>query len=93
MPAGAHAAYWGAYAAAKAGLEAMVRSYAAEIANTQIRVNLVDPGPVRTALRARAFPGEDAAGLPAPEDVAQAFVALACAGEARSGEIVRLTPP
>ena len=93
VPAGAHAAYWGAYAAAKAGLEAMVRSYAAEIANTQIRVNLVDPGPVRTALRARAFPGEDAALLSAPESVAEAFVELACSAAAASGEIVRLTPP
>lgn len=92
VPEGAHAAYWGVYAAAKAGLEAMVRSYAAEIANTRIRVNLVDPGPVRTALRARAFPGEDAARLPAPEDVAQTFVELACSSEAQQGEIIRLTP-
>ena len=90
IPEGAHAAYWGPYAAAKAALEAMVRSYAAEIANTQIRVHLVDPGPVRTALRARAFPGEDPAGLQAPKDVAQAFVELACSATAASGEIIRL---
>ncbi|MCC7016756.1 MAG: SDR family NAD(P)-dependent oxidoreductase [Rhodospirillales bacterium] len=93
VPEGAHAAYWGPYAAAKAGLEAMVRSYAAEIANTKIRVNLVDPGPVRTQLRARAFPGEPLKHLRTPKEVAKAFVELACSAEAPSSEIVRLTPP
>ena len=93
VPEGAHAAYWGVYAAAKVGLEAMVRAYAAEVANTRMRVNLADPGPVRTALRARAFPGEDATKLPSPESVAEALVALVGPGETRSGEIVRLTPP
>jgi NAD(P)-dependent dehydrogenase (short-subunit alcohol dehydrogenase family) len=94
VPEGAHAAYWGVYAAAKAGLEAMARSYAAEVAHTKIRVHLADPGPVRTALRARAFPGEDASRLPSPESVAEAFVELACseaaAPTAASGGIVRL---
>lgn len=89
VPEGVHAAYWGVYAAAKAGLEAMVRAYAAEVSNTPMRVNLVDPGPVRTALRARAFPGEDAARLSAPEDVAPLFVELTLPDCARHGEIVR----
>lgn len=89
VPEGLHAAYWGVHAAAKAGLEAMVRSYAAEVSNTALRVNMVDPGPVRTALRARAFPGEDAARLQAPEDVAPLFVELALPSCARHGEIVR----
>lgn len=89
VPEGLHAAYWGVHAAAKAGLEAMVRSYAAEVSNTSLRVNMVDPGPVRTALRARAFPGEDAARLPSPEDVAPLFVELALPSCARHGEIVR----
>lgn len=89
VPEGLHAAYWGVHAAAKAGLEAMVRSYAAEVSNTSLRVNMVDPGPVRTALRARAFPGEDAARLPSPEDVAPLFVELALPACARHGEIVR----
>jgi NAD(P)-dependent dehydrogenase (short-subunit alcohol dehydrogenase family) len=52
-------AFWGAYAATKAGLEAMVRSWADEVDNTPIRALLVDPGPVRTSLRHQAFPGED----------------------------------
>ena len=51
-------AYWGPYAASKAGLEALVRSYAAELAHTPARVTLLDPGVTRTGLRQQAFPGE-----------------------------------
>src|SRR6202043_146756 len=51
--------YYGPYAVGKAGLEAMVRIYAGEIARTRVRANLVDPGIVRTRLRARIFPGEN----------------------------------
>jgi NAD(P)-dependent dehydrogenase (short-subunit alcohol dehydrogenase family) len=92
VPEGAHAAYWGPYAAAKAGLEAMVRAYAAEVAHARVRVHLADPGPTRTALRAKAFPGEAPSGLPKPKDAAEAIVALACAADApTSGEIVRLS--
>jgi NAD(P)-dependent dehydrogenase (short-subunit alcohol dehydrogenase family) len=80
-------AYWNAYAAAKAGLEALVRSYAAEMANTPIRANLVDPGPVHTRLRNNAFPGEDKAALRRPENVTDPFVAAASAGCTRNGEI------
>lgn len=91
VPEGAHAAYWGPYAAAKAGLEAMVRSYAAEVAHAKIRVHLVDPGPTRTALRAKAFPGEAPSGLPKPKAAAEAIVELACAADTPSGgEIIRL---
>ncbi|MBM3567102.1 MAG: SDR family oxidoreductase, partial [Alphaproteobacteria bacterium] len=89
VPEGLHAAYWGVYAAAKAGLEAMVRAYAAEVSNTAMRVNLVDPGPVRTALRARAFPGEDPNRWPAPDAVAPLFVELVLPGCTRHGETVR----
>ncbi len=81
-------AYWGAYAATKAALETLVRVYADEIANTKIRVNLVDPGRLRTALRARAYPGEKPESLPAPESATEAFVQLAEAGCTRHGEIV-----
>lgn len=90
VPEGMLAAYWGAYAAGKAALEALVRSYAAEIAHTALRVNLVDPGPMRTRLRERAFPGEDAATLAPPETVANAFVALIEPACRRHGETVRL---
>jgi NAD(P)-dependent dehydrogenase (short-subunit alcohol dehydrogenase family) len=70
-------AYWGAYAVSKAALEALVRTYAAEIASTAVRVNLVNPGPTRTGLRAQAFPGEDARALPPPEHVCNTMVRMA----------------
>ena len=70
-------AYWGPYAVSKAALEALVRTYADEVAKTAVRVNLVNPGPTRTKMRAQAFPGEDPATLKTPEDIAQTFVRLA----------------
>jgi NAD(P)-dependent dehydrogenase (short-subunit alcohol dehydrogenase family) len=70
-------AYWGPYAASKAGLEALVRTYAEEVANTPVRVNLVNPGPTRTKMRAQAFPGEDPATLKTAEDITATFVRLA----------------
>jgi NAD(P)-dependent dehydrogenase (short-subunit alcohol dehydrogenase family) len=83
--------YYGPYAVAKAGLEAMVRIYAGEIvARTAIRANLIDPGIVRTRLRAAIFPGEDPAGLPPPESVTDAFVDLAAPECTRNGDIVSL---
>jgi len=69
-------AYWGPYAVSKAALETLVNTYAAEIATTTVQACLFNPGPVRTAMRAKAFPGEDAALLPAPDDVAPAIVEL-----------------
>jgi NAD(P)-dependent dehydrogenase (short-subunit alcohol dehydrogenase family) len=91
VPEGMHAAYWGPYAAAKAGLEAMVRAYAAEVAHARVRVHLVDPGPTRTALRAKAFPSEAPSGLPKPKAAAEKIVELLCAADAPpSGEIIRL---
>jgi NAD(P)-dependent dehydrogenase (short-subunit alcohol dehydrogenase family) len=71
------AAYWGAYAASKAALEAMVAAWAAETGTTRLRVNLIDPGRVRTRMRARAYPGEDPQSLPAPADITDMFVRLA----------------
>jgi NAD(P)-dependent dehydrogenase (short-subunit alcohol dehydrogenase family) len=81
-------AYWGAYAATKAALETLVRVYADEIANTKIRANLLDPGRLRTALRARAYPGERPDSLPPPESVAAAFVDLAETACTRNGELI-----
>ena len=63
-------AYWAPYAASKAGLEALAKTYAQEVENAPVRVNLIDPGPVRTELRARAYPGENPGILTAPEAVA-----------------------
>jgi NAD(P)-dependent dehydrogenase (short-subunit alcohol dehydrogenase family) len=82
--------YYGPYAVAKAGLETLVRIYAGEIATTAVRVNLIEPGIVRTRLRARIFPGENAAGLPEPASVTEAFVALAVPGCIRNGDIVEV---
>lgn len=70
-------AFWGAYAASKAALEAMVASYAAEVANSGIKANAVDPGIVATRLRQQAFPGEDPSQLAQPDDVAAQFVEAA----------------
>jgi NAD(P)-dependent dehydrogenase (short-subunit alcohol dehydrogenase family) len=80
--------YYGPYAVAKAGLETLVRIYAGEVASTAVRVNLIEPGIVRTRLRARIFPGEDASVLPEPDSVTDAFLALAVAQCTRHGEIV-----
>ncbi|MDD9903667.1 MAG: SDR family NAD(P)-dependent oxidoreductase [Rhodospirillaceae bacterium] len=80
--------YWGPYAVGKAALEALVRTYAGEIAKTRVRANLIDPGSVRTALRAEAFPGEDPMKLAAPEDVTETFVTLAEPGYQENGTVV-----
>jgi NAD(P)-dependent dehydrogenase (short-subunit alcohol dehydrogenase family) len=61
----------------KAALEALVQTYAQEVASTPIRVNLVNPGPTRTRMRAKAYPGEDPNILKTPDDVAPIFVELA----------------
>lgn len=79
-------AYWGAYAASKAALDNMIMGYAREVAQSNIRVNLVNPGGTRSKMRAEAFPGEDPSTLPRPEDITEVFVALAEAGSTRNGE-------
>ncbi len=81
--------YWGAYAASKAALEAMVRTYSGELGKTNVRVNLLDPGVVRTRMRAEAMPGEDPMTLPHPDDIAGAFVDLAEPACTKNGEVVR----
>lgn len=70
------AAYWGAYAATKAGLEALVRCWADEMESTPIRAVLVDPGVMRTKMRAEAFPGEDPATLTDPSQIGPLIVEL-----------------
>lgn len=69
-------AFWGPYAASKAALETLTLSYAAEVQKTNIRVNIIDPGATATAMRAKAFPGEDPSTLPTPESIAPLFVQL-----------------
>ncbi len=70
-------AYWGAYAASKAAFEVLLDCYAQETRNiSKVRVALVSPGATRTAMRARAYPGEDPAMVKAPEVVAERIVSL-----------------
>ena len=80
--------YWGAYAISKAGLEMLVRSYAAENNWSNLRINLLDPGKVRTAMRATAFPGEDRTHLLSPESIVPLFVDLAAPDCTRNGELI-----
>ena len=80
--------YWGPYAVSKGALETLALTYAAETAKTAVRVNLINPGAVRTEMRALAMPGEDPTTLPAPEDIAPAFLDLAGPACTRHGEIV-----
>ena len=69
--------YWGAYAASKAALENLLDIYALEVANiTAIRTAIIDPGGTRTAMRAKAYPGENPESLKTPDSVAQAIVDL-----------------
>lgn len=70
-------AYWGSYAASKAAQEMLFECYALEVRNvSKIRVALVNPGATRTAMRARAYPGEDPHSVKPPEAVAQRLIAL-----------------
>jgi NAD(P)-dependent dehydrogenase (short-subunit alcohol dehydrogenase family) len=94
-------AYWGPYAASKAALDALVRSYAAESVTTNVRANLFAPGPTRTRMYLGAFPGIDPDTLPTPEEVAKAVVPLCTAACTESGKIydfrakkfLELSPP
>ncbi|NQZ14252.1 MAG: SDR family NAD(P)-dependent oxidoreductase [Alphaproteobacteria bacterium] len=83
-------AYWGAYSVSKAGVEALANVYAEETANTNVRVNVIDPGSVRTEMRKSAKPGEDPMSLPAPDDIVGEFLNLAATDLTKHGEIVRL---
>jgi NAD(P)-dependent dehydrogenase (short-subunit alcohol dehydrogenase family) len=70
-------AFWGSYAATKAGLEALVRCWADEVDSSTIRAILLNPGPMRTKMRAEAFPGEDKDALATPEMIGPLIVELA----------------
>lgn len=82
----AHQAYWGPYSVSKAGLEALAKSWAHELADTPHRVNIINPGPIRTGMRAKAYPGEDPTTLKSPADIAPLFLRLvdpACSDHGR----------
>ena len=82
-------AYWGPYAVSKAGLETLVKTYAQELADTPVRANLINPGGVRTQMRAKAFPGEDPKTLPTPEEVVPLFLELVSPQCTFNGHIVK----
>ena len=69
-------AYWGPHSISKAALEAMVKTYAAEVATSNLRANCFSPGATRTGMRAKAMPGEDPMSLPHPDDVAAQIVPM-----------------
>jgi len=81
-------AFWGPYTIAKAGLEAMIRTYAAEMQQTNVNTNLVDPGGIRSRMRSEAFPGENPMALPTPETVTSIFHELANPQCTINGEVV-----
>ncbi|MEO1037996.1 MAG: SDR family NAD(P)-dependent oxidoreductase [Pseudomonadota bacterium] len=83
-------AYWAAYAASKSALEALVQSWARELVDSPLNVNLADPGRMRTAMRAKAMPGEDPMDNPAPDEIAPAIAALCSADEKRHGELIEV---
>ena len=80
-------AYWGPYSISKSAIEMLARIYAAECATTNVRVNLFNPGPIRTRMRAQAFPGEDAATLDTPAQAAEKIIALCLPGFTESGKL------
>jgi len=80
-------AYWGPYSISKAALQALAMTYAAETQRTKLRVNILNPGPLRTKMRAEAMPGEDAKTLRTPEELAPHIVAMASPEAAEHGMI------
>lgn len=76
--------YWGLYAASKAALEALVKSYAAELSASTVKANVFWPGAVRTAMRAKAMPGEDPETLPHPTEIVPRLVDMIAPGHAET---------
>jgi NAD(P)-dependent dehydrogenase (short-subunit alcohol dehydrogenase family) len=80
-------AYAGPYSVSKAALNALARTYADETSSTPVRVNLFNPGPTRTRMRAFVMPGEDPMTLPTPEQVAEKIVELCLPGVSETGRL------
>lgn len=79
--------FWGAYAASKAAVEVLGRIWAAETQKTPLRINMVNPGATRTAMRAQAVPGEDPATLPTPSEVAKTLLPLLAPEVTETGKL------
>jgi len=80
--------FWGTYAVSKAGLEMTAGIYAAETQNTPVRVNLINPGGTRTAMRATAMPGEPPADVKTPEAITHLFLELASPAYTETGQLI-----
>ena len=87
--AGKHKPFWGGYAVSKAAVQELALTYAAESTTGNVKVNLIDPGPIRTHMRAKAVPGEDPETLPTPQEIAPLFAELAAPGYEKTGEIIQ----
>ena len=83
-----HMPFFGGYSMSKAALESIVLTYAAECKDTRVKVNLFNPGPTRTGMRAQAFPGEDPAILPPPDAHVPTILELLSPSCARHGELI-----
>ena len=83
-----HTPYWGGYAMTKAALESLALTWAQECASTNIKVNLLNPGATRTAMRAKAMPGEDPDQLPPAQSLTPLIVELLSPSCQKSGELI-----
>lgn len=81
-------AFWGPYGAAKAALETLVRAWNDELEITNVRAALLSPGPVRTRMRASAFPGEDPMSIPHPDEIVPLMLELADPAQKPPGDVV-----
>lgn len=82
-------AYWGCYAASKAAMEAFVSAYAQETSVTALKVNILDPGATRTAMRAKAMPGEEPSTLRPPSKLAPLILDMLAPDYANTDTVVR----
>ena len=82
--------FWGGYAVSKAALEMMITCWAAENESTNIKINLIDPGATRTAMRKIAYPGEDPKSVKPPENVTDTFLDLCSPECSRHGDRVQI---
>jgi NAD(P)-dependent dehydrogenase (short-subunit alcohol dehydrogenase family) len=83
-----HTPFWGGYAMSKAALEMLTLTYAAELSGSTVKANLLNPGPLRTLMRARAMPGEDPSTLKRPEEVTPLILELLSPACEKNGELV-----
>jgi len=80
--------YWGGYSTSKAALECLAKTYAKEVEKSNLRVNILNPGPIKTAMRARAVPGEDSSTIDTPEDLMPLMIKICSADFRANGKVV-----